>query len=157
MKTGLTEKRPVQALKKSICYSSVLSAAWKPTLTECLRKLDVWWLVQKVYYCFDEAAAQRYPLAFDGSKNHLYSFTKQASKAITKLSLNCSIVSLFWLWCKIIIRLKHTRYLLVVVWCWSSWAGRFLSIKRHNWMVYCPINQPVKHLGSTKDSFTADS
>lgn len=121
---------------KSFCYSSVLVAARKMTLTnaECLA-LDFQWLVQKGYYCFVEAAAPIGPLAMDGSKSCLYSFTQQASEVRTELCVKCSSVSLLWLWCEVIICPEHAGDLLTLMWCWSSWAGWFLWVNGHKWII----------------------
>lgn len=109
----------------------MLVAARKMTLknAECLPALDFQWLVQKGYYCFVEAAAPIDPLAMDGSKSCLYSFTQQASEVRTKWCFKCSSVSLLWLWCEIIVCPEHAGDLLALMGCWSSWAGRFLQNK----------------------------
>lgn len=54
-------------------------------------------LFRKATIAFVEATAPIDPLAMDGSKSYLYSFTQQASEVRTKLCVKCSSVSLFWL------------------------------------------------------------
>lgn len=45
--------------------------------------------------------------------------------------LNCFSASRLWLGWEIVVCLEHGGDLLALMWCWSSWAGRFLRAKRH--------------------------
>lgn len=98
-----------------------------PKCAERLHRLGVQWLVQEGYYCFVEATAPADHPAMDGSKRCLYNFTHQTSECRRKCCLRRLCISLTWLRCEIVICLEHAGDLLTRTWCWSPWAGRFLS------------------------------